>query len=358
MTGVTVQRTWSSGESGAAEIPWAVARPDLWPWWRRKLSRPPAVDRARILAWIDLQKRLDAIDRGSLPKQLDVRGEGIFGNSIRHVEWLDSWDGAPFEIDGLVRTTSGLRRSRLACPDGRLTQRSHIDGFEFDISDIEGIGNSKSSDRYFGSVKAFGLDFATYDKAGVDVAGLSRMLSHREVRILRRDPGDAVGVRMWDGRLFLYNAGGSHHFAGAHYIASEIKMCVPLRAPLEVIELNVPAIRWLLERFILIPVPRNLANILSRSVAQLLGESYTLNIPGGLARGTELLLVPEAGGPSTLVAELFERAGMPRINRWFEELIRAQKEHRAAFSRRFKNAFPESVDGHELAMLDENRREV
>ncbi|VWD38587.1 DUF6685 family protein [Burkholderia contaminans] len=343
MTDVTAQRKWSSGVSGAAEIPWAVARPDLWPWWRRQLSRPPAVDRARILAWIDLQKRLRAIDQGSLPKQLGVRGEGVFGNSIRHVEWLDSWDGAPFEICGLVRTTSGLRRSRLACPEGRLTQRSGIDGFEFDISDIEGIGNSKSSDRCFASVKAFGLDFATYDKASVDVAGLSRMLSHREVRILRRDPGDAVGVRLWDGRLFLYNAGGSHHFAGAHYIASEIKMCVPLRARLEVIELNVPAVRWLLARFTPISIPRDTANAASRLVAQVLGSSYTLPIPGGLARATELLLVPEVGEASPLVVEQFECSGMPRINRWFEELIRAQQEHRAALTRRFPTAFPVDI---------------
>lgn len=235
----------------------------------------------------------------------------------------------------MLWTSGGLRRSRLTYPGGRLTQRRRIDGFEFDITDIEGISNSKSSDRYFASVKAFGRDFATYDKASVDVAGLSRMLSHREVRILRRDPGDAVGVRLWDGRLFLYNAGGSHHFAGAHYIASEIKMCIPLRAGLEVIELNVQAVRWLLERFIPISVPRDLANVVSGSVAQVLGESYTLHVPGGLACGTEVLLVPKVVDASTVVVELFERTGMSRIDSWFEELIRAQREHRATFLRRF-----------------------
>lgn len=340
---VTAQCEWLRGENDAAEIPWAVARPDRWPWWRRQLNRPPIADRARMSAWIDLQKHVHAIDSGSLPKPLEIRGEGIFGNSIRHVEWLDSWDGAQFEIGGLVRTSSGLRRCRLACPDGRLTQRRGVEGFEFDIADIEGIGNSKSSDRYFASVKAFGRDFSTYDKESVDVAGLSRMLSHREVRVLRREPGDAVGVRLWDGRLFLYNAGGSHHFAGAHYIASEIKMCVPLRAKLEVIELNVPAVRWLLERFTPISIPLNTANAISRLVAQMLGSSYTLQVPSGLARATELLLVPEVGDASAVVLEQFESAGMPRINSWFEGLVREQQEHRAALSRRFPAAFPVGV---------------
>ncbi|WP_408735250.1 DUF6685 family protein [Paraburkholderia caledonica] len=39
-------------------------------------------------------------------------------------------------------------------------------------------------------------------------------------------------------RLFLYNAGGSHHFAGAAYIAGQLRRRVPLRASLEVIELR------------------------------------------------------------------------------------------------------------------------
>ncbi|WP_157643736.1 DUF6685 family protein [Burkholderia ubonensis] len=338
-----MQPEWLSGEQGAAEIPWAVARPDRWPWWRRRLGRPPVVDRARISAWIDLQKRIHAIDRGSLPKPLEVRGEGIFGNSIRHVEWLDRWDDAQFEIDGLVRTSGGLRRSRLACPDGRLAQCRRIDGFEFDITDIEGIGNSKSSDRSFASVRAFGHDFATYDKASVDVAGLSRMLSHREVRILRRDPGDAVGVRLWDGRLFLYNAGGSHHFAGAHYIASEIKMGIPLRARLEVIELRIPAIRWLLAQFIPIAVPRAIANELVRKVALVLGAAYALSIPGGLVQDAELLLIPAVGTPSALVADLFERSGMPAVSDWFDALMQAQRVHGATFSQRFPSALLTSM---------------
>ncbi|WJN72100.1 DUF6685 family protein [Burkholderia anthina] len=346
---VVTQRKWSSGERGTAEIPWEVARPDRWPWWRRQLGRPPAPDRARISAWIDLQQQVNAINRENLPKALEIRGEGIFGKSIRHVEWLDRGDGTPFEIDGLVLTSAGTRRSRLACPDGQLTRRRCVDGFEFDITDIDGIGNSKSSGRYFASVRSFGRDFATYAKASVDVVGLSRMLSHREVRILRREPGDAVGVRLWDGRLFLYNGGGSHHFAGAHYIASEIKMCVPLRARLEVIELNVPAVRWLLERFIVIAVPRDLATMLSRSVAQVLGESYRLHIPAALARATELLLVPGLEGANALVVEHLERAGMTRINSWFEALIQAQEVHRAAFSRRFPTSFPTGTAASEAS---------
>ncbi|WP_155629466.1 DUF6685 family protein [Burkholderia territorii] len=332
---VTTQRKGSSGDRDTADVPWEVARTDRWAWWRRKLGRPPAADRARISAWIDLQREVNAINRENLPEALEIRGEGIFGNSIRHIEWLDRGDGASFEIDGLVLTSAGTRRSRLACPVGPLTRRCCVDEFEFDITDIDGIGNSKSSGRYFPSVRSFGRDFAIYAKASVDVVGLSRMLSHREVRILRREPGDAVGVRLWDGRLFLYNAGGSHHFAGAHYIASEIKMYVPLRARLEVIELNVQAVRWLLERYFPILVPRDLANMVSGLIAQVLGESYTLNVPGGLARGAEVLLVPKIVDASAVVVELFERAGMSSIVRWFEELIRAQREHRAAFLRRF-----------------------
>ncbi|KVK87586.1 hypothetical protein WJ44_32660 [Burkholderia ubonensis] len=169
------------------------------------------------------------------------------------------------------------------------------------------------------------------------------MLSHREVRILRRDPGDAVGVRLWDGRLFLYNAGGSHHFAGAHYIASEIKMGIPLRARLEVIELRIPAIRWLLAQFIPIAVPRAIANELVRKVALVLGAAYALSIPGGLVQDAELLLIPAVGTPSALVADLFERSGMPAVSDWFDALMQAQRVHGATFSQRFPSALLTSM---------------
>ncbi|MBO7776717.1 hypothetical protein J6352_30035 [Burkholderia pseudomallei] len=98
---VTTQRKWSSGDRDIADVPWEVARPDRWAWWRRQLGRPPSADRARISAWIDLQREVNAINRENLPKALEIRGEGIFGNSIRHIEWFDRANSASFEINGL-----------------------------------------------------------------------------------------------------------------------------------------------------------------------------------------------------------------------------------------------------------------
>ncbi|HCF2896160.1 TPA: hypothetical protein NID31_006287, partial [Pseudomonas aeruginosa] len=60
-----------------------------------------------------------------------------------------------------------------------------------------------------------------------------------EIRILHReDPSDHFACYRWDGRLFLMNSGGSHHFAAARYIASRLRHSVPLQGRLKVYGLN------------------------------------------------------------------------------------------------------------------------
>src|SRR3546814_4338531 len=58
---------------------------------------------------------------------------------------------------------------------------------------------------------------------------LRRNLAHNEIRILDKNSKADFFVRhTWDGRVFLANSGGSHHFAAARLIAGELGDKVPL----------------------------------------------------------------------------------------------------------------------------------
>ena len=133
------------------------------------------------------------------------------------LDFLREYDETGLSLGGVWLTPAGLRSGSLVCPVGSIADVRNVTDFAFDITEIDGISNSKSEHRYFASVKDFGRDFSTYKKASVDEAGLQQMLDHREVRIVQPRTTDRVGMRLWDGRLFLYNAGGSHHFAGCIY---------------------------------------------------------------------------------------------------------------------------------------------
>ncbi|WP_408467244.1 DUF6685 family protein [Paraburkholderia fungorum] len=147
---------------------------------------------------------------------------------------------------------------------------------------------------------------------------------------------------MWDGRLFLYNAGGSHHFAGAAYIAGQLRRPVPLRARLEVIELNEDVIDWLLALFVPLAVPEGLVIKLRRQCAAVLGSAYSLPIHGVLASDTAILLLPASNNATGAVCELFRVAWIADVRTWFESLLAEQRSNLALLRQRFLVAFAEA----------------
>ncbi|WP_429555043.1 DUF6685 family protein [Paraburkholderia sp. MM5477-R1] len=279
------------------------------------------------------------LDPATLPAVLDVRAPGIWGSSLRRVDFLREFDETGLSLEGLSSTTTGLCSHYLTCPAGSIANARKVADFAFDITDIDGIGSSKSQDRYFASVKDFGLDFSSYKKTSVDEAGLQRMLKHREVRIVQPQTTDRVGVRLWDGRLFLYNAGGSHHFAGAAYIAAQLRRSVPLRARLEVIELNEGVIDWLLSLFIPFSVPKGIALKLRQLCATVLGGAYTLRIPDIVATSTAVLLLPAESNSIAAVSDLLLKAGIQNVRPWFESLVAQQRSNLPVLQQRFPAAF-------------------
>lgn len=353
----SIARSWRTND-GAGEMPstpWvsvpavpsSILRAADWPWWRRRLNRPPEAARLRIEAWAALHKQLNSHHRSPVPDWPAPVGEGIFGDSIIRVDFLDSFQSdVPLEVEGRVWDGHHLRRVVEVCPDGRLTVRINIASFDFDIVEIDGIGASKSSGRFFPTVHEFGKDFAVYKRAEADREGLARMLAHSEVRIVRRSGSDSVGLRLWDGRLFLCNAGGSHHFAAAAYITKSIGAKVPLNAALEIRTLNEASVNWLLAKFIPLAVATRDSYGLLAPVAKLLGACYELKVPGILCQDAKLLLIPANEAASADVVNIFYAAGFHGLTPWFQSLLTLQARYRDECVQRFgeRLQLPDAVD--------------
>lgn len=122
--------------------------------------------------------------------------------------------------------------------------------WECDIQDITGLANSKSELKDFDS-----LDHMVETKSRdmiepISTDKLRENLAWSEIRIMRGDgSSDSFARYLWDGRLFLINSGGSHHFAAARYIASRTGARVPLRGRLRTYSINEKAVASLQRDF-------------------------------------------------------------------------------------------------------------
>lgn len=118
------------------------------------------------------------------------------------------------------------------------------EGWACDIQDVVGLAHSKSElsdyDSFDSMVEAKCPEMIT----PISHEKLNRNLGWPEVRIMRANTSDYFVRHQWDeGRLFLINSGGSHHFAAARYIASRLGVRVPLKAKLYSYSINQMAIQ-------------------------------------------------------------------------------------------------------------------
>lgn len=319
-----------------------VAEPVLtrseWPWWRRTIGRPPIAIRERVRAWHELRCELMATAQ---PRQRgpELKRNGIFGESICRLDLLDlGWGDRPFSLNGRLAQGSHIVSRSMECPAGRLCVMRRAASFSFDIAEVEGIAASKSSDRFFPTVGAFGADYAAYIKAPVTEVGLTKMLSHREVRIAMPDGTDRVMLRLWDGRLFLVNAGGSHHFAAAAYIARRTNSKVPLTADLTVHMLNEAAVRWLTGNFIPVLVSRETAKCVVPHCARIVGSCYFLDFPEIIVRDACAVLLPIDGTAIGTAVDLLKSSGSVPLTPFFEQALEAQTQNAHRWRKRLGEA--------------------
>lgn len=127
-----------------------------------------------------------------------------------------------------------------------------------DIRLIEGLCSSKSPLADFGSLDAFAEARCSELLKDTDEVAVKKMLRWKDLP--RREPY-LLSRFAWDGRLFFWNNGGSHHFAAARLLAGRLGFCLEVRGVVSDVSLRLETVRSLVDEFHVFAVP----NLLMRS---------------------------------------------------------------------------------------------
>ncbi|WP_139133090.1 DUF6685 family protein [Pandoraea sp. ISTKB] len=230
---------------------------------------------------------------------------------------LNDWNaGAPERIMGW-RQSGGYYESFTALVPGlqEIGTVEVFDGWECDISQVEGLGASKSPlsdyrdmDRFIEARSPELVREISHDQ-------LRKNLAHREIRILHGRPtSDHFAHYAWDGRIWLKNTGGSHHFAAARYIAKRLDVRVPLMGRLRKYGINPSAVHELVEHFEVFVVPDDAEFSVAFSDAMRYAGITWLWAPMPRPCQSErAIFLPRTERRSRKAAELLREAGMPDL---------------------------------------------
>lgn len=181
--------------------------------------------------------RLLQVD-AALNRHLAEPDKSIFAGDV--VRW-DQFGNLPYETHRVYpRKLNGWTRCRGNYQNYGATSLSRedllnlgtvkeVEGWSCEIQDVDGFSASKSELRKFKSMDAMVERNSKSMITPISKDKLENNLRWDEIRIISRKDHDYFATWGWDGRLFLINSGGSHHFAAAKYIAKRLHIDVPLQ---------------------------------------------------------------------------------------------------------------------------------
>ena len=98
-----------------------------------------------------------------------------------------------------------------------------IEQWGCDIRQIDGLSCSKGPIENTEGMDIFAERYCKNFIDEISEKKLLRNLAHTEIRIIHnKNSCDHFACYEWDGRTFLMNSGGSHHFAAARFIAGKL----------------------------------------------------------------------------------------------------------------------------------------
>lgn len=170
------------------------------------------------------------------------------------------WNRHDSPVSGWQCKSGQYQYSETHIPElSRLCRKEDIPEWSCDIQDVEGVYASKSELGGFSDLDSWVESKAPHLIENISVKGLSDTLAHHEIRILNGPPGaDNFRRHTWDGRLFLMNDGGSHHFAAARYMAKRLGKSVPLTGSLVSYSIDPDAMQRLRDLYDIFALPETL----------------------------------------------------------------------------------------------------
>lgn len=151
-------------------------------------------------------------------------------------------------------------------------------------------------------------------------------LAHDEIRILHREhTSDHFAHHLWDGRVFLINNGGSHHFAAARYIAARIGRLVPLRGVLRTYSIDPMAANGLLRDFDMFVMSSEAAVLNSfHDAMQTFQATYLWQPLPRPCEQARVILLPKQEMRSAKVSTVLRASGLFDFGKYLTSLIKQQ----------------------------------
>lgn len=208
----------------------------------------------------------------------------------------------------------------------QLGQRSILESWSCDITEIDGFSSSKSELQDFTSTDQMVEANSSEMINEVSEEMLAKNLAHREIRIIH-SPGttDHFARYAWDGRLWLINDGGSHHTAAAKYIAARLRLPVTLTGCLYTYSLNAIAIASLrreFEMFVINDEPE-ISNAFFNAMKAFEAPWFWHDLPRPYQQSKGILL-PRSEPRSMRVAAELRTAGIVDLGQYLARLAARQ----------------------------------
>jgi hypothetical protein len=182
-----------------------------------------------------------------------------------------------------------------------------VDNWVCDISAVGGFSSSKSNLKSFSSISEM---IETNSRAMINPLSEEKLrlnLAHDEIRIIHRTNNeDYFSTSSWDGRLFLINGGGSHHFGAAQYISDKLDVDVPLQGQLRRYSINRSAINSLVKDYEIFAIKGKIGGLLEfREVMQKFGATFLSNYLPRPFNEMKAIFLPRSDARSMKIATLF-----------------------------------------------------
>ena len=196
-----------------------------------------------------------------------------------------------------------------------------VERWECDIQDVDGFSASKSKLHLFKSMDAMAernskemIDEITPEK-------LAKNLAWDEIRIISRVDHDFFQTWSWDGRVFLMNSGGSHHFAASKYIAKRLNIEVPLRGRYRVHGINQVALESLTRDFEIFVMSSHHTHQMGfhRAMQSFKATYYWKDLPRPYTDQCAVFL-PKAETRSAKVADVLHASAFQDLGRYLKDI--------------------------------------
>lgn len=209
----------------------------------------------------------------------------------------------------------------------QLSTRQQFEKWKLDITDIEGLCASKSPLDQHSTLDDFAEARASHLINPLTLPQLRACLDHDQVKITRpTNNADYLLQYSWDGRIFLANDGGSHHFAAARYIASKLNTPVSLEARLYRYCMNSATVRQLCDSYEIFALPSDLVlgGHFCIALRRMGAEYYFTPLPNQY-RDFHAVFLPKNKVRSMRVANVLRQSGVTDLGQHLTLLAQGAK---------------------------------